>query len=726
MALKIIDLDIDEALSAVTRVEEVGWVLQPAIETEFIYFTSQEFEESITDYPQYIVDTAIRAKKWVEENGYGSCMTPVGKSRLNQLANKEPLSVLTLKRMKAYGSRHKQDWDSSKSFEEGCGYLAMASWGFSPDTYDEVMSWLDRTITKTEEMDYTPSLPDYVNYATGDTKDNMLIEPVAFIEKIPYERKDDYIQRCVEWHIKNKGWDSDQAYAVCVKQSEEAFLRGEKVSFDWDETLSTWRGEGLALHERNQGSELYIISARREPSQAMLNKAEKLGIPKDHIYTTGSNLKKIETIKKLKIRRHYDNNEDVIEDLGNVGVQFSCSCLDEYVAMATVSEEYNLVGFVDGEPIFSTPIEAEMYGNENYGCSGHHVHIDENGNEVYMACEMHPKQEEFSFGVDEYSEEEIETVKLLKFLAETDYQKFEAVIGSMRGATEEELRRRNHKNLTIYFKYERVLSGAPDRDFCTSIEGRYFRRLEIDLLRDINREFGHERQPYSKWLYKGGPNCVHAWRRYFVQGKNIADQGMVEGTPGIAPKELPNNGYYSAETKRKSEVAYIISQQNMSRQEFKSDDEKRMVYTPMMLPNILIPRMENGEKYFVRFTPEAIEKIQRKFMIEQRQRKTNLEHSNHKFNDVVLVESWIVSGPKDKAYELGFTQEQVPIGSWMGGYKILETPEGDVVWNDYIKSGKVKGVSVEGEFLLKFAKQNFNQYDIVLERVIDILRQVEG
>ena len=860
MALKIIDLDIDEALSAVTRVEEVGFVFQPAIETEFIYFTSQEFEESITDYPQYITDTAIRAKKWVEENGYGSCMTPVGKARLNQLANREPLSILTLKRMKAYGSRHKKDWDSSKSFDEGCGYLAMASWGFEPSTYDQVMNWLENQITKNEEMDYVQSLPQYTNYATGDTKNNMLIEPIEFIEKIPYERRDEYIQRCVEWHIKNKGWSAEQSYAVCISQAEEAFLRGERVSFDWDDTLSTQRGYGLALHERNQGSELYIISARRELRPDVLARAEKIGIPKENIYMTGSNLKKIETIKRLKIRRHYDNNDEVIDQLPNVGVQFSCGCLDEFAkigerggvtesrkapksdtpnpnpkgegtakgdagttrgaevtervekilkeksddfnerykdklgygvnvgmlksvyqrgigaynvshspevksgeqwALARVnaflylvkegrpenkkyvgdndllpkehpksekqemSEQFNLVGFIDGEPLFSTPVEAETYGENIHGCSGHHVHIDENGNEVYMACSMHPTEEEFSFGVDDYTEEEIETVKLLKFLAETNREEFEAVVGAMRGATETELKRRNHKNLTIYFKYERVLSGAPDRDFCTSIEGRYFRRLEIDLLRDVNREFGHERQPYSKWLYKGGPNCVHAWRRYYVQGENISDQGMVEGTPGIPPKSLPNNGYYSKETKRKSEVAYIISQQNMSKQQFKSDDEKRMIYSPLMLPNVLIPRMENGEKYFVRFTPESIEKIQRKFMIEQRLRSTNLEHSNHKFNDVVMVESWIVSGDKDKAYQLGFTKEQVPIGSWMGGYKILDTDEGDIIWNDYIKSGKVKGLSVEGEFLLKFSAQKFNKYDIVLEKIINILEQVE-
>jgi hypothetical protein len=751
MALRIIDLDIDEALTADTRVSEVGWVFQPAIETEFVYF------------------------------------------------NKTNLTEAQYERIKNVVSKMK------------------------------------------EKLEYEPgALPNYVNYATGDTKNDMLIKPVLFVERQAGETKDEYIDRCVEYHIKNEGMEADQAYAICISATEE-FYKGEKVSFDYDDTLSTARGYGLALHEKFMGAQLYIISARRD-KQAMLSVADKLEIPHDRVFATGSNQAKLQKIKELGINRHFDNNKEVVKSLGNVGVQFSCPCLDEMVEMGIelnqMIEEFNLVGFIDGEPVFSTPEEAELYGEKEHGCSGHHTHTDEEGNVLYMGCEIHPeemmvfksfndypkeasanackvlkwideygrdevegmtetglaranqlcnreniseetigrmaaferhrknstiapeykgtpwkdkgyvawlgwggdagvewasrkleqiKREEMNleFFVDEYSPEEIETAKLLKILADTDYQKFEAVVGSMRGATEQEIYKRNHKNPTIYFQYERVLSGSPDRDFCMSIENRYFRRLEIDLLQGTNTEFGHEQQPYSKWLYKGGPNCVHAWRKFLFQGKDKADQGLADGKAGIPPKQMANNGYYSPETKRKSEVAYIVSQQNMSKQVFKADDEQRMLYTPLMLPNVLIPRNDgDGEIYFVRFRPEVIEKIRNKFMIEGRLRETNYEHSDHKFNDIVMVESWIVRSPNDMAYELGFTQEQVPIGSWMGGYKVLDTEEGDIIWNDYIKSGKVKGASVEGEFLLRFYKQDFNKEDILLDEIISILNQV--
>jgi hypothetical protein len=119
---------------------------------------------------------------------------------------------------------------------------------------------------------------------------------------------------------------------------------------------------------------------------------------------------------------------------------------------------------------------------------------------------------------------------------------------------------------------------------------------------------------------------------------------------------------------------------------------------------------------------KGIEKIAQKFLIELRNRETNYEHSDKKFNDIVMVESWIVSGEKDKAYELGFTKEQIPFGTWFAGYRVLETEEGNEVW-EMIKSGKVKGASVEGDFLLKFSRHKTDEY--LLEQIINILKKIK-
>ena len=170
-------------------------------------------------------------------------------------------------------------------------------------------------------------------------------------------------------------------------------------------------------------------------------------------------------------------------------------------------------------------------------------------------------------------------------------------------------------------------------------------------------------------------------------------------------------------------MAYIVSQ-NMSQLNFKADTEKRMVYSPLMIPNILIPRLDDvtNEKYYVKFTPQVIEKIQNLYMIEKRLDQTNYEHTEQMMSDVVMVESWLVSGKSDKAYELGFNRDNIPDGTWMGGFKVLETPEGDNIWNNFIKTGKVKGFSVEGNFITNFSRVKNDEY--LLQEIINIIKRI--
>jgi hypothetical protein len=111
--------------------------------------------------PQYIQDAGKRATEWADENGWGDCGTAVGKTRASQLANGENLSLETITRMYSYGSRHKVDWESSKSIDENCGYLMMLSWGFTPDNYDNAMSWLEREMKKATEMNVMFSADDF-------------------------------------------------------------------------------------------------------------------------------------------------------------------------------------------------------------------------------------------------------------------------------------------------------------------------------------------------------------------------------------------------------------------------------------------------------------------------------------------------------------------------------------------------------------------------------------
>ena len=109
---------------------------------------SEEVElKSFSDYPDSVKNNAKRALKWAEENGWGSCGTGVGKQRANQLANREAISLKTIKRMYSYLSRHAPDLDSSKSYEDGCGKLMYDAWGGK-----SALSWAKTRISREENM----------------------------------------------------------------------------------------------------------------------------------------------------------------------------------------------------------------------------------------------------------------------------------------------------------------------------------------------------------------------------------------------------------------------------------------------------------------------------------------------------------------------------------------------------------------------------------------------
>ena len=122
----IINEDIDEALDT----EVLLSMMKGIIKNDARYSGGKKLElESYNDYPSGVVNNAKAAVEWAEKNGWGSCGTPVGKIRASQLANKKPISVSTIKRMRAYLLRHEVDLEKSTSFSDGCGYLMYQAWG---------------------------------------------------------------------------------------------------------------------------------------------------------------------------------------------------------------------------------------------------------------------------------------------------------------------------------------------------------------------------------------------------------------------------------------------------------------------------------------------------------------------------------------------------------------------------------------------------------------------
>jgi hypothetical protein len=119
--------------------------------------------ESVSDYPDSVKNNAKAVLKYVDENGWGSCGTSVGKIRASQLANGEPISEDTVRRMYSYLSRHKVDLDSSKSYDDGCGKLMYDSWGGL-----SALSWAESKVNsfKKEMKDDGPCWEGYEQIGT--------------------------------------------------------------------------------------------------------------------------------------------------------------------------------------------------------------------------------------------------------------------------------------------------------------------------------------------------------------------------------------------------------------------------------------------------------------------------------------------------------------------------------------------------------------------------------
>lgn len=89
---------------------------------------------TFTDYPESASNNAQKALDWIEEYGRDvvEAGTEVGLARARQLANKEPISEDTVKRMAAF-NRHKQNSEVAPEFKDepwkDKGYVAWLMWG---------------------------------------------------------------------------------------------------------------------------------------------------------------------------------------------------------------------------------------------------------------------------------------------------------------------------------------------------------------------------------------------------------------------------------------------------------------------------------------------------------------------------------------------------------------------------------------------------------------------
>lgn len=119
------------------------------------------------------------------------------------------------------------------------------------------------------------------------------------------------------------------------------------------------------------------------------------------------------------------------------------------------------------------------------------------------------------------------------------------------------------------------------------------------------------------------------------------------------------------------------------------DEEKRVIYSVAMRPNMLIARKEvNGEPAMVFYSEETVRDLQQNFFKNNSHNGVTINHGEDVDKGIYCFESWIVDDPeKDKATGLGL---EVKKGDWILGQKV-DSPE---VW-EKIKNKEVSGYSIE-------------------------------
>ena len=118
-------------------------------------------------------------------------------------------------------------------------------------------------------------------------------------------------------------------------------------------------------------------------------------------------------------------------------------------------------------------------------------------------------------------------------------------------------------------------------------------------------------------------------------------------------------------------------------------------------------------------TKATIEKASQLYLKRGNQAKATLEHQIN-LAGLTLVESWIkVDMEKDKSAAYGLNDV---VGTWYVAMKV----DNDEIWNEYVKTGRVKGFSIEGFFADKSTEMaKMSKDEVILAKLKELLSNIE-
>lgn len=169
------------------------------------------------------------------------------------------------------------------------------------------------------------------------------------------------------------------------------------------------------------------------------------------------------------------------------------------------------------------------------------------------------------------------------------------------------------------------------------------------------------------------------------------DDGLFNGIDAISIVEYPaiEENFVALNKQKEYKLAEV-------------DADKRLLTGALLVPNKMIYRKDGEDEYYIHFSKETVRKASEMFLMNGNQNNSTFEHM-HELSGLSLVESWIVEDEvKDKSamYDMN-----LPLGSWVGTVKV----NNEEVWQEYVKTGMVKGFSIEGYFVERSKKEELSK-----------------
>ena len=154
------------------------------------------------------------------------------------------------------------------------------------------------------------------------------------------------------------------------------------------------------------------------------------------------------------------------------------------------------------------------------------------------------------------------------------------------------------------------------------------------------------------------------------------------------------------------------------------NEEKRMITAPVMLADTPIIRYhESIGKFWTRFKPSTIEKMMKKYFMTNKIHNINEDHDGFKVVDnIYMVESYLINDKiESKLYP------EIPTGSWIATFYV----DDEKYWEEKIKNGAFKGISLEGRFIQKTDEYQYAAIEAILtdeslteEEIFDKIKEI--